>query len=121
MNKDIKVYYNSACPVCDAGISKQKSKISECSLKWIDIHSNLESRKDIDKNVEALREQLHLIDENGQVQVGIDAFEVLWRNSPKEHWKAKIIAFPVIKQIARLGYYVFARLLYKWNRAKKHW
>ncbi len=121
MNKEIKVYYNSACPVCHAGILNQKRKTTECQVQWKDIHTDIESRKDISANVEIIREQLHIIDENGQIKVGIDAFEVLWRNSPREHWKAKIIALPIINQIIKIGYFIFARFLYKWNRSKHHW
>ncbi|MFI4938014.1 MAG: DUF393 domain-containing protein [Candidatus Berkiellales bacterium] len=117
----IKVYYNSACPVCNAGIAKQKLKTTECSVQWIDIHSNIASRKDIAKDIETLRKQIHLIDDNQQLKVGIAAFEVLWRHSPKDQWKAKIIALPVIKQLALMGYFIFSQLLYQWNRLKGHW
>jgi hypothetical protein len=36
----IKVYYNSACPVCKAGIESQKGKESSCEIQWNDVHQH---------------------------------------------------------------------------------
>lgn len=117
----IKVYYNSACPVCNYGITKQKGRMQECNVDWLDVHSNTESRKDISADLEFIRERLHAIDENGNVQVGIDAFITIWTHSPGERWKASLISLPVIRQLATFGYNIFARLLYKWNRGRGRW
>jgi hypothetical protein len=41
-----KVYYNSACPVCKAGIESQRGKMEACGLaevEWIDVHNNPEA------------------------------------------------------------------------------
>ncbi len=35
----IKTYYNSACPVCDAGVQRFKPMIEAVSVSWIDVHS----------------------------------------------------------------------------------
>jgi len=117
----ISVYYNSACPVCDAGIRSQKDKTTACLVEWKDIHLDNTLVEEIDEELEYVRERLHVVDENGRKRMGIEAFEVLWRNSPKEKWKAKLISLPIIKQSAQLGYMLFARLLYRWNKRKKHW
>jgi hypothetical protein len=37
-----KVYYNSACPVCNAGIKDQRQRMEACGLKdieWVDVHT----------------------------------------------------------------------------------
>lgn len=117
----IKVYYNSACPVCNYGINRQKERMGGCDVDWLDVHNNIESRKEISADLEFIRERLHAIDENGSVKVGIDAFITIWKRSPGEHWKASIISLPVIKQIATVSYNIFARILYKWNRILGHW
>ena len=117
----IKVYYNSACPVCDAGITAQKGKMSACAVQWRDVNSDVQARSEVSADLEFVRERLHAIDENGNLKVGIDAFEVIWRHSPNERWKASLIALPIIKPISTLAYNVFARLLYRWNIRKGHW
>lgn len=121
MNKDIKVYYNGACPVCNAEISGQQNKNMDCKVQWIDIDKDVSARKDIDKDIEGLREKLHIIDENGQVKVGMEALTVMWQHTLKDKWKARITNFPVIKQILKVVYNIIAHLLYKWNKAKNHW
>lgn len=119
--KTIKVYYNSACPVCNAGIKNQKSRISDCHIDWNDVHTQSGVHNEVSPNLELVRKKLHVRDKKGNIKVGIEAFEVIWRNSPNEHWKAKIISLPVIKQISVFLYNVFAEALYRWNRWKRHW
>ena len=117
----IKVYYNSACPVCKAGIENQKSKMEGCSVEWKDIHSNPGFVTEIYSEIEQVRERLHVVDEQGQTYIGFDAFLIIWQHSPGEKWKAALLGLPIIKQLGRIAYNQFAAMLYKWNKAKKHW
>ena len=117
----MKVYYNSACPVCKAGIEGQMDKESVCEIQWNDVHKENQLVSEVDADLEYVRERLHVIDANGQLQVGFDAFLAIWRNSPRETWKAKIFGLPLIKQVCRIAYNVFAAALYRWNKSKKHW
>lgn len=123
MNKQptIKVYFNSACPVCKAGIESQKSKMRGCPVQWQDVHLDNELAKDVDADLEFVRERLHVIDEQGQLQVGWDAFIAIWRNSPGERWKARLAALPGVRHLMAIVYNGFARALYRWNRRKHHW
>lgn len=117
----IQVYYNSACPVCRAGIENQKGKMQDCEVAWKDVHTDHKLITEIDSDLEFVRERLHVVDENGDLQVGFAAFIAIWRNSPREKWKSMLLGLPIIKQLGRTGYNIFAALLYKWNRSKKHW
>ncbi len=117
----IRVYFNSACPVCRAGIESQKSKMEGCPAEWKDVHLDNELVKDVHADLEFVRERLHVIDENSQLQVGWEAFIAIWRNSPGEEWKARLFGLPRIRQILGLFYNLFARALYQWNRSKDHW
>jgi len=119
--KEIKIYYNSACPVCDASISSQKGKMAGCAVRWNDVNTDVQVRAEMPAQLEFVRERLHAIDERGDIKVGIDAFEVIWRHSPSEHWKATLIALPIVKPMAVIAYNIFARLLYRWNVRKGHW
>lgn len=120
-DKTIKVYYNSACPICNAGIENQKSRIPGRQIDWNDVHTQSGVHNEVSPNLESVRKKLHVMDKKGNIKVGIEAFEVIWRNSPNEHWKAKIVSFPVIKQISIFLYNVLAEALYRWNRWKRHW
>jgi predicted DCC family thiol-disulfide oxidoreductase YuxK len=118
---EIQIFYNSACPVCDAGISAQKDKMVACAIQWRDVHADAKSCDEVSADLEFVRERLHAIDENGNVKVGIDAFELIWKHSPKEYWKARLIALPIIKPLSIFTYNIFAKFLYRWNLRKGHW
>ena len=117
----MKVYYNSACPVCKAGIESQMGKESVCDIQWHDVHQDNGLVSGLNANLEFVRERLHVIDENGQIQIGFDAFLVIWRNSPPESWKSKLLGLPFIKQLCHAAYNLFAAALYRWNKSKNHW
>lgn len=117
----IRVYYNSACPVCNAGIKRQKRLMAGCPVVWKDVHADEAAREEIPAELEFVRERLHAVDWNGDLQVGFDAFLAIWRRSPGERWKAQLFGLPVIRQLATLGYNAFARALYRWNRHKARW
>jgi predicted DCC family thiol-disulfide oxidoreductase YuxK len=117
----MKVYYNSACPVCKAGIEGQMTKESVCDIQWNDVHNNNGLVTDVNSDLEFVRERLHVIDEKGELQVGFNAFLAIWHNSPTEKWKSIIFGLPFLKQLGNLAYNLFAALLYQWNKAKKHW
>lgn len=117
----LKVYYNSACPVCKAGIESQKGKSSQCEIQWQDVHQDESLVQEVNAELEFVRERLHVVDADGRLQVGFEAFLTIWRNSPRETWKAKLFSLPGLRQFGNFAYKLFARLLYRWNRAKKHW
>ena len=119
----VKVYYNSACPVCDAGINGQRQRMESCGaeVEWIDIHNDAEAVCEIGAQREFVRERLHVVDERGDVKVGAEGFEVLFRHTPTQTALAKIIRLPVLRTIARWLYNGFAACLYAWNRFRKRW
>lgn len=119
-----KVYYNSACPVCNAGIKDQRRRMEACGIKgieWIDVHAHPDAVSELDAPLEKVRERLHLKTSTGQIDVGTDAFLDLWSQTPGQRWLANLLRLPILKQLTRLAYNIFARLLYRWNRAKRHW
>ncbi|MBA4142514.1 MAG: DUF393 domain-containing protein [Nitrosospira sp.] len=119
-----KVYYNSACPVCNAGIKDQRRRMEACGgkdVEWIDVHTHPEAAEEVGVPLEQVRERLHVKTEDGRLDVGADAFARLWSQTPGQRWLAKLVQLPIIQQLTRLVYNVFARALYRWNRAKRHW
>ena len=120
-----KVYYNSACPVCNAGIKDQRQHMEKCGInndiEWVDVHNNPDAVSEVGSSLEQVRERLYVKDDNGELNIGIDAIIRLWQQTPDQRWLAKLFQSPVIRPIARLAYNGFAKLLYCWNRALKHW
>ncbi|SHL89525.1 Predicted thiol-disulfide oxidoreductase YuxK, DCC family [Nitrosospira sp. Nsp11] len=119
-----KVYYNSACPVCNAGIKDQRKRMEASGIKdieWVDVHAHPEAVDEIGTPLEQVREQLHVRSADGQLSVGADAFARLWSQTPGQRWLAALLRLPVFRQLTQLAYNLFARLLYRWNLAKRHW
>jgi predicted DCC family thiol-disulfide oxidoreductase YuxK len=119
-----KVYYNSACPVCNAGIKDQRQRMEACGIRdieWVDVHANPEAVSEVGASLEQVRERLYVKDADGQLNIGADAFTRLWSQTPGQRWFAKLLRLPILKQLMRLAYNTFARALYQWNRAKRHW
>ena len=119
-----KVYYNGACPICNAGIKNQRKRMETCGLKnieWVDINTNPGAVLETGASLNQVRERLYVKDTNGQLNIGLDAFAYLWSQTNGQRWFAKLVQFPVIKQISQLTYNLFAHLLYHWNCNMKRW
>ena len=119
----VKVYYNSACPVCNAGIKGQRDRMASCAatVDWIDVHTNADAVAEIGVERELVRERLHVVDEDGVMYVGADAFGALWNRTPGQGAFGRFVSLPVVRTLARWLYNAFAALLYAWNRACGRW
>ena len=115
------VYYNSASPVCDAGIASQKNKMSGCNIAWVDVHQHPERVKDLGVELEFVRERLHVKDEAGRTLVGAAALVALWDKTPSQRAWAQVARWPGLGVLIGWGYNIFAKLLYRWNRLRHRW
>lgn len=118
-----KVYYNSACPVCAAGIAGQRDRMEGCgtAVEWIDVHADNGRAAEIGAELEFVRERLHVVDQAGKTRVGAEAFEALWAMTPGQRGLARMSGLPVIRSLLRLAYNGFAAVLYRWNRLHRRW
>ncbi len=120
----MKVYYNSACPVCRAGIEESQCRLREQgvdTVEWVDVHTAPERVQEVSEQLEKVRERLHVRDEDGRLHVGADAIAELMAHTRGRHWSARLLRSLVVKPMAEFSYNCFARGLYIWNRALKHW
>lgn len=120
----LKVFYNSACPVCDAGIAAQRKRMQaggDCPVEWVDVHRQPQTVGELNQALEPVRERLHLRDEQGQVLVGVDAFAALFGHTRGQRWLARLLRLPGLHWLAQRAYNLFARALYRWNRWRRHW
>lgn len=117
----IQVFYNSACPVCDAGIRGQRERMAACQVQWVDVHARPGTVQALGAPLESVRERLHVIDAQGRLRVGADALAALWLATPGWRWLGRALGWWPVKPVARAAYNAFARLLYRWNRSRGHW
>ena len=121
----VSVYYNSACTVCRSGINMQMNKMALCCVEWKDVHSDNGLVKELNEGPDTvrlttIRKYLYVTHEK-KIYVGVNAFIKLWENSPKETWKARVVSLPVVKQFFVYAYYIFANVLYCFNKVNKKW
>lgn len=116
-----RVLYNSACPVCDAGIRAQRGRMPSCEVEWVDVHQRPETAAALGQSLEQVRERLHVVDRDGQVRAGIDALAFIWSSTPSQRWLAWPLRWRPVRRLAGVAYDGFARVLYRWNLRRGHW
>jgi predicted DCC family thiol-disulfide oxidoreductase YuxK len=119
------VWYNTRCPVCDAGIDRQARKLAASgqaeTLAFRDINLQPDALAPHGASLEEIRRRLHATDAAGHLLVGVDVAIAVWRSTPGERWLASLAGNPVVRPISRFIYDRFADLLYAWNRRKARW
>ncbi|WP_189340628.1 MULTISPECIES: DCC1-like thiol-disulfide oxidoreductase family protein [unclassified Mesorhizobium] len=119
------VWYNTRCPVCDAGISRQKRRLVEAvkagRIEFRDINLEPAALAGYGASLEDIRRRLHATDAEGRLLVGADVAIAVWRRTPGEGWLAALFGNPILLPLTRLAYDRFADLLYAWNRRKGRW
>lgn len=125
MNPKLTVWYNSKCPVCNAGIAWQQSRLVRAAragaIAFRDINLEPDALIGFGARVNDVRRRLHGLDADGRFYVGIDCAIEIWRRTPGDDWLARVVGVPGIRQLAGVGYDCFADLLYAWNRLRGRW
>ncbi|MGX7874148.1 thiol-disulfide oxidoreductase DCC family protein [Mesorhizobium sp. ORM6] len=119
------VWYNTRCPVCDAGINRQKRRLIEAAkagrIEFRDINFEPEALSAFGASLEDIRRRLHATDAGGRLLVGADVAIAVWRMTPGEGWLAGLSGNRLMLPLTRFAYDRFADLLYVWNRRKGRW
>ncbi|AZO74330.1 MAG: DUF393 domain-containing protein [Mesorhizobium sp.] len=119
------VWYNTRCPVCDAGISRQKRRLIEAvkagRIEFRDINFEPSALSAFGASLEDIRRRLHATDAGGRLLVGADVAIAVWRMTPGESWLAALLGNSIALPLTRFAYDRFADLLYAWNRRKGRW
>ena len=119
------VWYNTRCPVCDAGIDRQRNKLIAAvkagTIAFRDINLAPDALSKYGASLEDVRRRLHATDETGRLIVGADVAIAIWRVTPGERRLAALLGNPVALPITRFVYDRFADGLYAWNRWKGNW
>lgn len=122
---ELTVWYNTLCPVCDAGIGRQKRRLVEAvkagRIQFRDINAEPHVLKSYDASLEDIRRKLHATDADGRLLVGADVAVAIWRATPGEGWLAKLFGNRLTLPLTRFAYDRFADLLYAWNRRSGRW
>jgi predicted DCC family thiol-disulfide oxidoreductase YuxK len=125
VNPVLTVYYNTKCPVCNAGIGWQRNRLAQAAragiIEFRDINLEPGALARYGAGLEDVRRRLHAVDADGRLHVGADCTIAVWQLTPGDAWLARLVGLPLIRPLARVAYDRFADLLYAWNRGKGHW
>lgn len=82
------VWYNTRCPVCDAGIRRQKRRLIEAvkagAIEFRDINLEPLALARFGVSVDDIRRRLHATEDSGRLVVGADVMFAIWRRTPGE-------------------------------------
>lgn len=119
------VWYNTKCPVCDAGIDRQRWRliyaVKNGAIAFRDINVEPEALAAHGVGLEDIRRRLHATDASGRLIVGADVAIAVWRLTPGEGWLAMLFGNRATLPFSRFAYDRFANLLYAWNRRRGRW
>jgi predicted DCC family thiol-disulfide oxidoreductase YuxK len=119
------VWYNTKCPVCDAGIDWQRNKLVALvragTVEFRDINEEPDALARFGADVDDIRRRLHATDEEGRLIVGADVAIALWRITPGERWLAALTGNRMMLPLTRFVYDRFADLLFAWNKRNGRW
>ena len=119
------VWYNTRCPVCDAGIDWQRNKLLSAvragEIEFRDINEQPDALAAFGVALDDIRRRLHATDEAGRLIVGADVAVAIWRVTKGERWLASLFGNRVTLPLTRFAYDRFADALFAWNRRKGRW
>ena len=119
------VYYNTRCPVCDAGIDWQRNKLLAAvragTIAFKDINEQPDALAQYGATLDDIRRRLHATDVTGRLIVGADVAIAIWRLTPGEGWIAAMLGNRLILPLTRFVYDRFADVLFAWNKRNNRW
>jgi predicted DCC family thiol-disulfide oxidoreductase YuxK len=125
MTAEFRVWYNTKCPFCNAGINWQHNRLTRaaraCAIEFRDINCEPDALARYGAGVDDVRRRLHGLDADGRLYAGIDCVIAIWLRTPGNVWLGRLVGLPGIRPIAGFGYDRFADLLFAWNRWRRHW
>ena len=106
------VLYDDLCPLCKKEITFYQSKMNAIEVKWIGLSDVDNPSLEFGVSREMALRQLHVRQDDMDWMVGVDAFIHLWRHMPKLRLLSLLVSFPMVYQLSKLAYGIFARWRY---------
>ena len=109
------IFFDGGCPLCKREIEFYKSIQPPQTFEWRDLWEHGAVNQDAGFNKTDAMRSLHVLDTEGRLHTGVDAFAKIWSQFPKLRWLSILIKLPVVYQLACVGYTGFARLRLLWR------
>lgn len=109
----INVFYDDRCPLCRREIEYYKKLSAFTEIKWSGISENIPTLEKYGISYTESLKVLHAINEDNQMVYGVDTFILIWQQLPKWKWIAKFVELPLIYQLSKEIYRIFAKWRFK--------
>jgi predicted DCC family thiol-disulfide oxidoreductase YuxK len=100
MSPQLTVWYNTKCPVSNAGIDWQRSRLVGAAragvIEFRDINLEPDALARFGATLADVRRRLHGVDADGRLHVGADCAIAIWRATPGDGWLAWLVGLPGI-------------------------
>jgi len=116
---ELTTFYNHSCPVCRMEIEhyQRLNADAKTGLAWVDSSADKSVLAGYGIGGEDVLKRLYVVDRDGTLHGGVDAFILIWRRTPRYGWLAALAGAPVVKPIADFVYdRLLAPALFAWNK-----
>lgn len=104
-----RVYYDGQCGLCRREIDYYKTIAPDGLFAWIDVTRDASSLDALGVSYVQALKLLHVVDAQGRVHIGVDAFIQIWRQLAYWRVLATLAGLPLIYPLAKVAYRLFAR------------
>jgi predicted DCC family thiol-disulfide oxidoreductase YuxK len=105
----ITCFHDGECPICNVEIDTMKKIDKAHNVNWVDISKDKIALKNAGLTYKQAMEKMYVIDENNQIQSGIQGFLCVWEQIPYYRKLASVIKIiPFSLTILNLFYGIFA-------------
>ena len=103
----LSVFYDGRCSLCDREIAFYRRHAKANTVVWLNIWNQESALAAAGLTQAQCLQKLHLLDEQGQLHSGVDAFVLLWQTVPQLGGLATLARFAPLRGLLGLGYNVF--------------
>lgn len=107
------VFYDGSCPLCKKEINHYIRIDKDKKIGWIDISTDRLLLKKYEISYTDAMKQLHVIGQNGNLLIGVDAFMIIWRFLPYYQRLEQAVTLLHIKKPMVWVYDIFAKQRYR--------
>lgn len=85
------VFYDGGCPICRREIDHYRKLDTGHNVNWCDIHAEPDAVEGSGVSFEDAMARLHVLDRQGALRSGAEAFTVIWDELRGWRWLAKLV------------------------------
>ena len=103
-------FHDGECPICNIEINAMKKLDTAGNIHWVDISQDKAALAKAGLTYKQTMDRMHVIDENQQLQSGLQGFLQVWKQLPYYRRIAPIIEnIPLLLPLMEICYRIFAR------------